>query len=62
MGNRDVQWRNQWRSQPKNLGGSKNWGAKMFDFKRITLFCLEKCLSKHKMTIFSENFGGAWLL
>jgi len=29
------------------------WGAKMFDFRRITLFCLEKRLSKHKMTIFS---------
>jgi len=37
----------QWRSQPKN------WGAgKMFDFRRITLFCLEKRLSKHKMTAF----------
>ena len=30
----------------------------MFDFRRITLFCLEKRLSKHKMTIFSKNFGG----
>jgi len=30
----------------------------MFDFRRITLFCLEKRLSKHKMTVFSENFGG----
>jgi len=37
----------QWRSQPKNLGGGK-----MFDFRRITLFCLEKRLSKHKMTTF----------
>ena len=37
----------QWRSQPKN------WECgKMFDFKRITLFCLEKRLSKHKMTAF----------
>jgi len=43
----------QWRSQPKNLGG-----AKMFDFRRITLFCLEKRLSKQKMTIFSKNVGG----
>ena len=42
----------QWRSQPKNFGG-----AKMFDFRRITLFCLEKRLSKHKMTIFSKNWG-----
>ena len=31
----------------------------MFDFRRITLFCLEKRLSKHKMTIFSKNWG-AW--
>ena len=30
----------------------------MFDFRRITLFCLEKHLSKHKMTIFSKNLGG----
>jgi len=30
----------------------------MFDFKRITLFCLEKRLSKHKMTIFSIKLGG----
>ena len=32
--------------------------TKMFNFRRITLFCLEKRLSKHKMTL----FGGAWLL
>ena len=37
----------QWRSQPQNWGGGK-----MFDFRRITLFCLEKRLSKHKMTAF----------
>jgi len=47
----------QWRSQPKNLVG-----AKMLDFRRITLFCWEKRLSKHKMTIFSKNLGGAWPL
>ena len=36
-----------WRSKPKN------WGrAKMFDFRRITLFCLVKRISKHKMTVF----------
>jgi len=29
----------------------------MFNFRRITLFCLEKRL-KHKMTIFSTNLGG----
>jgi len=34
------------------------WGGKMFDFRRITLFCLEKPLSKHRMTIFSRNLGG----
>jgi len=28
------------------------------DFRRITQFCLKKCLSKHKMTIFSKNLGG----
>jgi len=44
--------RTQWRSQPKNF-----WGAKMFDFRRITLFWLEKRLSKHKMTMFSKNLG-----
>jgi len=30
----------------------------MFDFRRITLFCLEKRLSKHKITIFSKIWGG----
>jgi len=34
----------------------------MFDFRRITLFCLEKRLSKHKLTIFSKNLGVPWLL
>jgi len=34
------------------------WGDNMFGFRRITLFCLEKRLSKHKMTIFSKNLGG----
>jgi len=34
----------------------------MFDFGRITLFCLGKRLSKHKMTIFSKTLGGAWPL
>jgi len=36
----------------------KVWGAKMFDFRRITLFCLEKRLPKHKMTMFSKNCWG----
>ena len=44
-------------ARPKIFGGGK-----MFDFRRITLFCLEKRLSKHKMTIFSKNLGGAWPL
>jgi len=30
----------------------------MFHFRRITLFCLEKRLSKHKMTIYSTNLWG----
>ena len=47
----------QWRSQPKNLGGGE-----VYDFRRITLFCLEKRPSKHKMTVFSEHLGGAWPL
>jgi len=38
----------QWRSQPIILRGGK-----MFDFRRVTLFCLQKRLSKHKTTIFS---------
>jgi len=47
----------QWRSQPKNLGGQTVLeGTKMFDFRRITLFCLEKCLSKNKMTVYDCMF------
>ena len=49
----NLRVRKQWRSQPKNL-----WGAKKFDCRRITLFCLEKRLSEHKMTIFSKKLGG----
>jgi len=48
----NIPWE-QWRSQPKIF-----LGAKMFDFRRITLFCLEKRLSQHKMTIFSKSWGG----
>ena len=40
------------------VASPKIWEGKMFDFRRITLFCLEKRLSKHKMTIFSKNLGG----
>ena len=43
---------------PKTWGGRKFWGAKVYDFRGITLFYLEKCPSKHKMTIFSKNVGG----
>jgi len=53
----------QWRSQPKNLGGAKKFGkGKICDFRRITLFCLENRLSKHKITIFSKNLGRPWPL
>ena len=48
-------------SDPKNKKMYKqHWAVygKMFNFRRITLFCLEKRLSKHKMTIFSKNLGG----
>jgi len=34
----------------------------MFDSRRITLFSLQKRLSKHKMTIFSKNLEGVWPL
>jgi len=34
----------------------------MFDFKLITLFCLEKRLSKQETTIFSKNLGRPWPL
>ena len=34
----------------------------MFDFRRITLFCSEKRLSKHKMTTFSKDLGEAMVL
>ena len=47
---------------PNIWGLQKIWGAKMFDFRRISLFCMEKRLSKHKMTIFSKNLGGPWPL
>jgi len=42
-----------------NQWGAQNlWGSKMFDFRRLTLFCSEKRLSMHKMTIFSKHFAG----
>jgi len=49
----------QWRNQPKNLGGVKIFGGtKMLGFRRITLFCLEKRLSRHKKLYFPEIFWG----
>jgi len=42
----------QWRCQPKIFSG-----AKYFDFKRATVFCLGHRLSKHKMT-YAKNLGG----
>jgi len=36
----------------------RRWGDKMLYFRRITLFCLEKRFSKHKITIFSKIFWG----
>jgi len=32
----------------------------MFDFRRITIFCLGLRLSKHKMTISFKNLWGSW--
>jgi len=59
VGNNHIAQAGQWRSQPKNLGRAKIFvGAKMFDFRRITLFFLEKRLSKHKIAIFSKHLGG----
>ena len=36
--------------------------TKMFNFRRITLFCLEKRLSKHKWLYFLKIWGEAWHL
>ena len=33
-------------------------GVKIFDFRRITLFRLGYCLSRHKMTIYSKTLWG----
>jgi len=41
-----------------NVASSKCWGAKSFDVRRMTLFCLGYRLSKHKMTICSKHFVG----
>jgi len=44
-------------ASPKIWVGQKFWGAKMFDFRRITLFCMEKRFSKHKIYIFQKFWG-----
>ena len=43
----------------RGVASREIWGGIMFDFRRMTLFCLEKRLSKHKMTIFSKHLKGA---
>jgi len=40
-------------------GAKKFGGAKMLDFRQITLFCFGYRLFKHKMIICFENFGAA---
>jgi len=48
-------------ASPKIWEGPKiSRGAKMLDFRQKTLFCFGYRLLKHKMTICSENFWGAW--
>jgi len=45
-------------ANPKIWEGPKILGAKVFDFWRITPFCMGYRLSKHKTTICSENLVG----
>ena len=52
------QWVSSVASQKTWEGSKKFWGAKMLDFRQITLFCFGNRLLKHKMTKCSENFGG----
>jgi len=57
LGGKDI--RKQWRSQPTNLGEVKKFGvAKMFDFRRTTLFCLEKPLLKAQNNCVIKIWGG----
>jgi len=49
-------------AQPAQKLGGEFAGGKLFTFRRITLFCLEKHLSKQKMTIFSKHLGRSWPL
>jgi len=41
------------------LSGDGSESAKMFDFRRATVFCLRYSLLKHKMTRYSKIFGKA---
>jgi len=45
-------------SGSSGVASRKIWGAKMFDIRRITPFCLENRLSKYKITIFSKKLRG----
>jgi len=46
-------------ARDSGVSSSKIWGdGKIFGFRRIKLFCLEKRLSMHTMTIFSKHLGG----
>ena len=40
------------------VASPKFWGAKYYDFKRATLFCLENLLSKHKTIRYTRNLMG----
>ena len=40
------------------VASPKIGGGKEYDFRLITLFCLEKCLSKHKRTIYLTKIWG----
>jgi len=44
-------------ASPKFGRVQKIWGAKMYDCRKITLFCLGYNLSQHNMTICSEIWG-----
>jgi len=51
---------NQTDSDVSSVASPKIWGAKVFDFRRITLYCFRYCLSKHKKTICSKTLWGPW--
>jgi len=36
-------------------------GSKIFDFRRVTVFCLGHRFSKHKMNGHAKTLGGPWL-